>query len=132
MGIGQGLLFLPSLSVIAHHFRLRRSLATGIAVTGASSGGIIFPILLNTLFNHPKIGFKVGVRASAGLVGGLLGVANVCMTTKMPQKCVKGLGCGMVDMGKIMRDGAYLWSIAGYVLSLGIFIASVRCSLCLL
>ena len=116
MGIAQGLLFLPSLSVIAHHFRLRRSLATGIAVTGASCGGIIFPIMLNTLFNHPKVGFKVGVRASAGLVGGLLGIANICMRTRIlpsPQGVTRKVARGNVDVRKMWKDGPYLWSIAG-------------------
>jgi hypothetical protein len=33
MGIGQGLLFLPSLTIIGHHFKHRRALATGIAIS---------------------------------------------------------------------------------------------------
>ncbi len=32
-GLGQSLLFLPSLSIIGHHYKTRRSTATGIAVT---------------------------------------------------------------------------------------------------
>ena len=32
-GLGQSLLFLPSLSILGHHFKARRSIATGIAVT---------------------------------------------------------------------------------------------------
>jgi hypothetical protein len=33
MGLGQSLLFLPSISVIGHHFKRRRAFATGIAVS---------------------------------------------------------------------------------------------------
>jgi len=40
MGLGQALLFLPSLSILGQHFRRRRALAIGIAtsVTSAFSG----------------------------------------------------------------------------------------------
>ncbi|KAH8102288.1 major facilitator superfamily domain-containing protein [Cristinia sonorae] len=57
MGLGLGLTFLPSLSIVSHHFRVHRALATGIVVTGASCGGIVFPIMLNHLFSNPNIGF---------------------------------------------------------------------------
>lgn len=33
MGLGQAMLFLPSISVVSHHFRSRRAMATGIAVS---------------------------------------------------------------------------------------------------
>jgi MFS family permease len=38
-GLGLGLVFLPALSVISEHFYHRRSLAMGIAQTGACVGG---------------------------------------------------------------------------------------------
>ncbi|KAG9077914.1 hypothetical protein FS749_010160 [Ceratobasidium sp. UAMH 11750] len=47
LGIGLGLLFLPSIGVISHHFRRRRALAMGIVTSGSSCGGIVFPIMLN-------------------------------------------------------------------------------------
>ncbi|KAG6876202.1 hypothetical protein C0992_000496 [Termitomyces sp. T32_za158] len=34
MGIGMGLMFIPSLQVISHYFRKRRSVAMGIVITG--------------------------------------------------------------------------------------------------
>ena len=42
MGIGQSLLFLPSLTVIGHHFKCRRALATGIAVSVSITESIAF------------------------------------------------------------------------------------------
>ena len=35
MGIGMGLMFLPSLTVTSHYFRARRSLAMGMVIVGA-------------------------------------------------------------------------------------------------
>lgn len=37
MGIGQGILFLPSLTIVGHHFKRRRALASGIVVSGGMS-----------------------------------------------------------------------------------------------
>ena len=34
MGIGSGLMFVPTISVQAHHWRVHRSLAMGIVMTG--------------------------------------------------------------------------------------------------
>jgi MFS family permease len=45
-GIGLGFLFLPSIGVIAHHFRRRRSFAMGVVVSGSSCGGLVFPVML--------------------------------------------------------------------------------------
>jgi MFS family permease len=38
-GLGLGLVFLPSLSVLGEHFHTRRGMAMGIAQTGACVGG---------------------------------------------------------------------------------------------
>lgn len=54
MGLGLGLTFLPSLSVVGHHFRTRRALAVGVAISGASAGGIVFPIMLNRCVAAPS------------------------------------------------------------------------------
>lgn len=34
MGIGMGLMFLPSLALTSHYFRVRRSLAMGMVIAG--------------------------------------------------------------------------------------------------
>ncbi|KAI0341978.1 MFS general substrate transporter [Trametopsis cervina] len=76
LGIAQGLLYLPSLAIVGHHFKRKRTLVMGIVATGASVGGIIHPIMLNQLFEGP-VGFHNGVRISAAMNGFLLLVANV-------------------------------------------------------
>jgi len=76
LGIAQGLLYLPSLAIVGHHFTRRRTLVMGIVASGASVGGIVHPIMLNLLFNG-RIGFQNGVRISAGMNGALLMIANI-------------------------------------------------------
>ncbi|KAI0037013.1 major facilitator superfamily domain-containing protein, partial [Vararia minispora EC-137] len=119
MGLGQGLTFLPSLAIISHHFRRRRALATGIAVTGASAGGVIFPIMLNRLF-HSSVGFADGVRASAGLVGGLLLAANILMRTTVSRK--HAVRFELHEIRSILSDWVFMWALAGaFAVSLGLF-----------
>jgi MFS family permease len=101
MGIGSGLIYLPSMAVQTHHWKKRRSMAMGIVITGKQStmtyirlsqsslgqgssfGGIVYPIMLNNLFNN-SVGFAWGVRASGLLTLIVLGLANLLMSTGLP------------------------------------------------
>ncbi|KAI0080488.1 MFS general substrate transporter [Panus rudis PR-1116 ss-1] len=122
MGIGLGLTFLPSFSIVSHHFRAHRALATGIVATGASAGGIVFPIMLNHLFRDPRMGFTGGVRASGGLIAGLLLIANAMMRTNYAPKASR-TKLDWTALSRFVWDGAYLWSIIGaFLTNLGMFL----------
>lgn len=60
VGIGGGLLFVPSVAVLPGYFTARRSLAQGIAASGSSIGAICFTEILTHLV--PRIGFGWTVR----------------------------------------------------------------------
>jgi MFS family permease len=49
-GIGTSLIVTPATTAIGHFFRLNRGYATGIAYTGGSVGGVVFPLMLEALF----------------------------------------------------------------------------------
>ncbi|KAL8794102.1 MAG: hypothetical protein Q9195_003287 [Heterodermia aff. obscurata] len=70
VGIGSGLLGLTSVAVIPLYFRKKRMVATGIAATGSSAAGILYPIMERRLF--VSIGFPWAVRALAFLILGSL------------------------------------------------------------
>ncbi|KAF9548526.1 MFS general substrate transporter [Agrocybe pediades] len=79
MGLRSGISFIATVGITSHHFRRRRALAAGVALSGSSLGAVVFPIMLNNLL--PKIGFAQTVRASAYIVLGLLIVSNCLMRT---------------------------------------------------
>lgn len=116
IGLSVGLLFLPSLSIVSHHFRTRRALATGIVVSGASCGGIVFPVMLNHLFANTKMGFANGVRTSGALIAALLALANCIMRTRLPPKrrSLRAVFSPQ-SLKRIAGDGPYMWSVAGWV-----------------
>ncbi|KAF7320498.1 Monocarboxylate permease-like protein [Mycena chlorophos] len=68
-GLGVGMLFYPSLSSVATYFSRYRATALGIAASGSSLGGVMYPIMLQRLFE--QYGFAWGVRIS-GLVSGVI------------------------------------------------------------
>ncbi|KAG2120075.1 MFS general substrate transporter [Suillus cothurnatus] len=82
-GVAIGLTHVPSIAVVSHHFQRRRAFTMGLVVTGASMGSILHPIMLNNLING-RLGFANGVRASAGMIGGLLLIAYLLMHTRLP------------------------------------------------
>ena len=60
VGIGNGLLFCPTLTLVSTYFSRRRALAIGITASGTATGGIIFPVIVQQLL--PQVGFAWTVR----------------------------------------------------------------------
>jgi hypothetical protein len=54
-GIGGGIFFCPAMGLLSTYFKERRGLALGLATTGNSMGGIVYPVIVRQLL--PKIGF---------------------------------------------------------------------------
>ena len=60
IGIGNGLLFVPSVAILPQYFTTHKALANGLAASGSSFGGIIYPIVFRQLY--PRIGFPWATR----------------------------------------------------------------------
>ncbi|TFK37091.1 major facilitator superfamily domain-containing protein [Crucibulum laeve] len=121
MGIGMGLMFLPSLTVTTHYFRLKRSLAMGIVIAGSSIGGCVYPILLNNVF-QTSAGFAWGVRAVAFLDMGMLLIGNLLMRTRLPPKKYQG-NEGSRILKEVVTDVPYLiFMLGAFLLFWGIFV----------
>jgi MFS family permease len=63
VGIGGGLLFTPTVSLLPTWFSTHTGLAIGIASSGSSLGGVIYPIILYRLIS--QVGFPWAVRSMA-------------------------------------------------------------------
>ncbi|KAK9799995.1 putative Major facilitator superfamily domain-containing protein [Seiridium cardinale] len=62
LGLGNGLTFVPALSVLSQYFHRNRALAVGLAAAGAAVGGLVYPVLINQLIFHDGFGFPWSMR----------------------------------------------------------------------
>jgi MFS family permease len=83
-GIGSGGVFTAALVCVGQWFVRRRGLAVGIASTGGSMGGVIFPIFLDRV--NKAIGLKGAVRYTALLIGVLLAGSCFLIRPRLPRK----------------------------------------------
>lgn len=74
-GICSGLLYIPSVALVPIYFKHHRGLALGIATSGGSIGGVIYPIVFNRLLQQIGFGWAVRIIGFIALV--TLGVAIV-------------------------------------------------------
>ncbi|EFE42960.1 hypothetical protein TRV_02325 [Trichophyton verrucosum HKI 0517] len=62
-GIGNGLIYTPTVSLVSTYFSKRRAMAMAITSGGGATGGIVFPLVAQQLL--PKVGFAWTVRVMA-------------------------------------------------------------------
>lgn len=65
VGLGNGLVFIPSLTICSTYFLENRALALGVAASGSATGGFVYPAIAESLL--PTVGFGWTVRVM-GLV----------------------------------------------------------------
>ncbi|KAI5301985.1 hypothetical protein KEM56_001165, partial [Ascosphaera pollenicola] len=84
LGLGNSMVFNPSVACISHYFLRYRARATGIATSGGGVGGVIVPLMLQSLF--PKIGWAWATRAVALMCLVTLSIACILIKSRLPQK----------------------------------------------
>jgi len=120
VGISLGFLFLPSVSVISHHFERKRALAMGIAASGSSCGGIVFPLLINKMIE--KYGFPWATRIAAFVCLGLMSISLACMRTRPPPLRPQVEGAEQPSVLAILKDTPYVLAVlAALANMMGIF-----------
>jgi hypothetical protein len=77
----------------------------------------VFPVLLNKLFQNPKVGFAWGVRVAAFIILVLLVIANLVLKTRLPSaKEREAMGMPKrrkIEVGPILRDVPYMLATFG-------------------
>ena len=101
IGIGTGCLVAPSLSLLQQHFVKRRALATGIAVTGGSFGGVVYPLVFQALL--PSVGFGWTNRVLGFIALATTAFPTLVMRPQSQSRKVRSL----IDP-KAFREPAYL------------------------
>lgn len=118
-GIGTSLIFTPAVSAVGHFFYEKRGVATGMAATGGSIGGIVFPLALERLF--PKVGFAWATRVIALICLITLGIACLLVKSRLPPKPASKEN--ILPDFRIFRDPMFTLTTAGiFFIEWGLFI----------
>ncbi|KAL6302045.1 MFS general substrate transporter [Sparassis latifolia] len=83
-GIGSGLIFYPAVSAVSTHFVKWRATAVGIVVSGSSVGGIVFPAMLQRLFNETSFGWSVRISGFVCLACGIF--TTLTVSSRLPRR----------------------------------------------
>ena len=117
VGMGGGCLFVPALAVITPYFESRVGLAIGIAASGSSIGGIIYPVMFTNLIN--RVGFEWTTRIIGFTALGTLLVPICVLKMRVKPAKVREL----LDM-TVFRDGPFMMCVLGCFLGYaGIYVA---------
>ncbi|KAI9881175.1 MAG: hypothetical protein M1830_007153 [Pleopsidium flavum] len=116
-GLGNGLLFCPTLSLMSTYFTKKRSLAIGIAASGSATGGLVFPVIVQQLL--PKIGFPWTVRVLGFVMLVLQAVTLTFTRTRLPPRKSGPL----VELGAFKELPYLLFSIGMFLNFWGLYFA---------
>lgn len=116
VGLSAGMLFTPSISVLAHHFKRNRSAVFGIFAGGASVGGAVLPIAVQRLL--PQVGFPWTIRILAFIILFCVGTGFICCNPRLQPR----QGSRVLDI-RVFRSVSYTFLVFGAgLVSLGLYV----------
>lgn len=81
VGLGCGCLFVPGVAILSTYFSTRIATAMGLAASGSSLGGVIYPIVFHRL--QPTIGFPWATRVIGFVALAGLAVSNLVFKVRV-------------------------------------------------
>lgn len=116
VGIGAGMVFVPSVAIVGTYFTTRRSTALGIAATGSSIGGIIYPVALKMLIRD--VGLAWAIRIMGFIMLGTLALSVALMKPRLPPR-----KSGPLINVEALRDPVFAtWLVAVFFTFIGLYI----------
>lgn len=116
VGIGAGCLFVPGVAILPTYFSTRIGLAMGLAASGSSMGGIIYPIAFYKLV--AEVGFAWATRIIGFIALATLIVPNVVMKMRFqPPKARK-----LVDFSAFTDGKFFLFTIGAMIGFIGLYV----------
>jgi predicted MFS family arabinose efflux permease len=81
IGIGTGCIFVSGVAILSTYFSTKLATATGIAATGSSIGGVLYPVIFYKL--QPQIGFAWATRVLGFIAFATLLVSNLTLRIRV-------------------------------------------------
>ena len=82
IGLGGGCLYIPSIALLPGYFNTKLGLAIGLAASGSSMGGIIYPIMFYKLIDQVGFGWSVRILGFTSLATLLIPIFIMKMRVK--------------------------------------------------
>ncbi|KAI1502528.1 major facilitator superfamily domain-containing protein [Biscogniauxia marginata] len=117
IGLGCGLLFLPSAAVLSQYFVKRRAIALGIQSVGSPLAGIVFPIIFSRL--QPAIGFGWATRVIAFILLGTAPIPLIFMRPRVPAPKRKR---AFFDKSGFSDPPLMTWGVGAFFAFLGLYV----------
>ncbi|KAI9757034.1 MAG: hypothetical protein M4579_003603 [Chaenotheca gracillima] len=116
VGLGAGCLFMPSIAILPSYFSTKKAFAQGVAASGSSLGGVIYPILFHKL--QPQIGFPWATRVIGFIALGTLTIPLVGMRMRVKPSSQRKL----VDLTAWKEPPFTLFTIGEFFGFLGLYV----------
>ena len=81
IGIGTGCIFVSGVAILSTYFSTKLATATGIAASGSSIGGMLYPIIFYKL--QPHVGFAWATRTLGFIAFATLAVSNILLRIRV-------------------------------------------------
>jgi MFS family permease len=81
VGLGCGCLYLPSIAILPSYFTTKKAVATGIAASGGSVGGVVYTVTFASL--QPNIGFRNTTIVMASIILGTMAICTAVMRVRV-------------------------------------------------
>ncbi|EME80989.1 uncharacterized protein MYCFIDRAFT_26691 [Pseudocercospora fijiensis CIRAD86] len=116
IGLGSGSLFIVAVAVIPGWFEKRRAIATGLAATGSSIGGVVYPITFHKL--EPMIGFGWSLRVMGFMALATCAISFACANMRtLPPPRPK-----IVDFSGFREILFTLFAIVSFIGAMGLYV----------
>ncbi|KAM0490112.1 hypothetical protein ACHAP8_011887 [Fusarium lateritium] len=86
MGSAMAFLQIPAFAAVSQYFDKKRAAAFGIAVSGSSIGGVVFPIALSKMLNDSSLGFGWSIRIMGFVMIPLMSFSCITVRSRLPSR----------------------------------------------
>ncbi|WZH46747.1 Riboflavin transporter mch5 [Fusarium acuminatum] len=116
MGTSMAFLQIPAFAALSQYFDKKRAAAFGIAVSGSSIGGVIFPIALSKMLNDSSLGFGWSIRVMGFVMIPLMTFSSITVRPRLPSRKTS------LFLGAAFKDPLYLLIIVSlFFIFIGMF-----------
>lgn len=81
-----GMAMAPCMGAIGHYFNKKRGAAMGLAISGSSLGGVMFPLALGKMLFNPKLSFGWSIRICGFIMIALIAPAVFAIKSRLPTR----------------------------------------------